>query len=198
MKLFLARHGEDEDNRDNVFNGRRNTPLTLRGIRQATDLANRMKAEGLDFSAVYSSPLLRAFHTAEIISTGSGQPAPRVLDTLVERHMGTLTGVAVKDAPTVYIGKTVEIKNKTYFVTPEGGESFTDLMSRSKKLLDMLHAEHTDKNVLLVSHRMLLTMLCAEFYGLTWQYAITEYYFENGELFFASKENGLKKCFPSN
>lgn len=32
LNLYLARHGQDEDNARSILNGRRDTPLTLLGI----------------------------------------------------------------------------------------------------------------------------------------------------------------------
>ena len=72
MKIYLARHGQDEDNLNGILNGHRNKPLTSIGLNQAEALAGMIKENNIHFDVIYSSPLRRAFKTAEIISYISG------------------------------------------------------------------------------------------------------------------------------
>ena len=66
MRLILARHGETEWNRQRRIMGRSDLELNERGIRQAEALARALKSEKV--GDVYTSPLRRARHTADIIS----------------------------------------------------------------------------------------------------------------------------------
>jgi probable phosphoglycerate mutase len=65
MRLLLIRHAESQGNFEHRLQGRREFPLTERGLAQAAALASRLAREGL--AAVYSSPIGRAMQTAEII-----------------------------------------------------------------------------------------------------------------------------------
>jgi len=65
-EVLLVRHGETDDNAADRFQGRIDTPLNDRGREQSRLLAAELASEGLQ--AVYSSPLLRARETAEIIA----------------------------------------------------------------------------------------------------------------------------------
>lgn len=85
LKLYLVRHGQDRDNKNDILNGRRNEPLTEKGIKQAKRLAERIKAGKVSFDVVYSSPLWRAYKTADIITDLLGINAPEVLLDLIER-----------------------------------------------------------------------------------------------------------------
>jgi len=66
--LYLTRHGQTEWNVENRFQGWSDSPLTEKGIRQAKDLAKRLR--GISFDAIYSSPAGRALQTAEILRDG--------------------------------------------------------------------------------------------------------------------------------
>ena len=64
--LLLVRHGETDWNRDERFQGQANPPLNETGRAQAVGLSVALAATPL--GAVYTSPLERAFVTAEIIA----------------------------------------------------------------------------------------------------------------------------------
>ncbi len=67
MKLYFARHGESEANvRRAISNRGYKHGLTEKGIRQAMGLAASLRGSGA--TRVYSSPLLRAVQTGEILA----------------------------------------------------------------------------------------------------------------------------------
>jgi alpha-ribazole phosphatase/probable phosphoglycerate mutase len=67
LTVYLLRHGETSWNAEgNKYCGRTDVPLTEKGISQARQA--REQISGLSFDAVYSSPLQRAFRTAEIVA----------------------------------------------------------------------------------------------------------------------------------
>ena len=55
--FYFVRHGESEANRDRVFSGRRDSPLTERGRQQAVALADAL--EDVAFDRVVATPLSR-------------------------------------------------------------------------------------------------------------------------------------------
>jgi 2,3-bisphosphoglycerate-dependent phosphoglycerate mutase len=69
-RLLLARHGETEWNRTGRFQGHADPPLSEIGRRQAADLAEALAADGI--GAIYTSDLLRASETAEVVATRLG------------------------------------------------------------------------------------------------------------------------------
>lgn len=72
-RIWLVRHGESEsnstkDNKEKIrIAGNTDSPLTVLGFKQASDLANLFLSKEHSFSAFYSSPLSRAFNTADTI-----------------------------------------------------------------------------------------------------------------------------------
>ena len=66
MKIYFLRHGESEANLLREFSNRGvKHPLTEAGRRQAHVLADALRGAGI--TRLYSSPLLRAVQTAEIL-----------------------------------------------------------------------------------------------------------------------------------
>lgn len=70
VRAYLIRHGESTANRDGVYAGDTDVPLTETGRRQALALARRFASVPLD--VIVTSPLQRAVHTAEAIAAGRG------------------------------------------------------------------------------------------------------------------------------
>ena len=92
LKIYLVRHGQNLDNVNGILNGHRDEPLTLLGESQAVSTANHIKELNLVFDFVYSSPLIRAYKTAEIITNTLKLDKPNTLDLLIERNFGVMTG----------------------------------------------------------------------------------------------------------
>ena len=65
MKIYLVRHGADDNT---VRGGWSNYPLTDEGIKQSLKLAEKLKADKCNAEIIYSSDLLRAKQTAEILA----------------------------------------------------------------------------------------------------------------------------------
>ena len=71
--FYFVRHGETNDSRVGVLQGRRDTELNATGRRHAEVVGGRMAEAGL--AAIYASPLARAWQTASIISILTGAPS---------------------------------------------------------------------------------------------------------------------------
>ncbi|MDB4992505.1 MAG: hypothetical protein JWL75_750 [Parcubacteria group bacterium] len=182
LKIYIARHGQNEDNANGILNGHRDMPLTDIGINQAHELADGIKNAGLTFDAIYTSPLSRAKRTAEIVceTLGFNQPIP--LDSLIERDFGILSGELVSDIEKLCAPDIIKTDTITYFLAPKNGETFPDLLERAHHALDYIRAEHADGSILLVSHGDMGKMLYASFYNLPWQDTLTKFHFGNCEL----------------
>jgi broad specificity phosphatase PhoE len=93
--ILLARHGESRDNvAPQRFSGWLDAPLTDRGREQARALA--AVAEQAGVAAVWTSQLVRARETAEIVAAALGLE-PRVDERLAESHRGRWEGRLVSD-----------------------------------------------------------------------------------------------------
>jgi len=65
QKVFLIRHGETDYNRDHRLQGALPIPLNANGCLQAEALGLYLKDSGIE--AIFSSPMIRARQTADII-----------------------------------------------------------------------------------------------------------------------------------
>ncbi|MFA6524642.1 MAG: histidine phosphatase family protein [Patescibacteria group bacterium] len=187
LNIYVARHGQDEDNRRGILNGRRNMGLTSLGMEEAKSVGKKIAKHQISFDSIYSSPLRRALHTAELIAEEASGPEPIVMEDLIERDFGVMTGLPHSSiipmcSPDVIISEYVD-----YFLSPKNGETFPQLIERGKKVIDSLHSAHPDGNVLLVTHGDTGMMMYNEYYKLDWMKTLKEFYFHNAEIILLSK-----------
>ncbi|MGL5899578.1 MAG: 2,3-bisphosphoglycerate-dependent phosphoglycerate mutase, partial [Lactobacillaceae bacterium] len=108
-KLVLIRHGESTSNRDHIFTGWNDVPLTTKGIKQAIIAGKKIKKEQLKFSEIHTSLLSRAIKTANIIADEIDQSYLPIYKSwrLNERHYGALRNVNKDQARLIYGTKQV-------------------------------------------------------------------------------------------
>ena len=90
MRLLLIRHAESTGNSQRRLQGRADFPLTEHGRRQAQELAAALSR--LPVTAVSSSPIRRALHTAEAIAGPLGLKVEAQV-ALQEYDFGELSGL---------------------------------------------------------------------------------------------------------
>ena len=89
--LFLVRHGQSTWNAESRWQGQADPPLSELGERQARAGAERLAADG-GVDAIWTSDLVRAHRTAELVGAQLGLPV-RVDGRLRERDAGEWTGL---------------------------------------------------------------------------------------------------------
>ncbi len=77
----------------------------------------------------------------------------------------------------------------TYFLSPEGGETFPDVIKRAQELLHELQNKHHAGSILLVTHGDIGKMLYAAYYNLEWKEVLTDFHFGNCELLLLSPDS---------
>jgi len=189
LKIYLTRHGQDQDNASGLLNGHRDTPLTARGVEQANELADKIFAAGFVFDNIYSSPLQRAKRTAEIIAQKLNFKPVEILPDLIERDFGILAGKPIKDIEVLCYPEIIKSGPVSYFLSAQGADTFPALMLRAKKVLDALTQKYQHGNILLVSHGDFGKMLYAAFYQLDWQRVLAMFHFGNSELILLSPDS---------
>lgn len=182
LKIYIARHGQNEDNANGILNGHRDMPLTDIGIKQAYQLAEGISRARLTFDELYVSPLSRAKVTGEIVAETLGYETPKVLDSLIERDFGSMTGVPVGDIELFCAPHVVRTDKITYFLAPPGAETFPVLLARAERALTELRLLHDSGSILLVTHGDIGKMLFAAYYRMPWQDTLTKFHFGNCEL----------------
>ena len=189
LKIYLARHGQNEDNASGILNGHRDLPLTAIGVAQAREVAGQIKDAGLKFDVILSSPLNRAFVTAEIISELNRFPQPIIMPELIERDFGVMSGKSQSNIEELCAPDIIKTKTITYFLSPEGAETFPDLLERAKQLLEKIEEEYKGGSILLVTHGDFGKMMYAQYYGLDWKDVLTLFHFGNSELLLLSPDS---------
>ncbi len=119
-KLVLMRHGESTWNLENRFTGWVDVDLTEKGVSEARQAGQLMKAAGLDFDLGYTSLLTRAIRTLWL--------AQEVLDRrwipvvkhwrLNERHYGALQGLNKAETAAKFGDEQVHLWRRSYDVPP--------------------------------------------------------------------------------
>src|SRR3984893_17878859 len=131
--LVLVRHGQSEWNLKNLFTGWKDPDLTEMGIAEAKDAGGKLKAQGLQFDIAFTSVLLRAQHTLDLMLAEIGQTELRTERNLAlnERDYGDLSGLNKDDARKKWGEEQVLVWRRSYDVPPPGGESLKDTLART-------------------------------------------------------------------
>ncbi|ADG05475.1 histidine phosphatase family protein [Kyrpidia tusciae] len=144
-QICLVRHGETTWNREQRLQGHRDVPLTDVGRRQAEAVARRL-AEG-HWDAVYSSDLMRARYTAEVIAKACGihfVTDPR----LRERSYGQLEGLTRTEIAQRY----PHLAGHSWEHEDSGVEPWERMADRAQAALADMTARHKGSRLIVVSH----------------------------------------------
>jgi 2,3-bisphosphoglycerate-dependent phosphoglycerate mutase len=154
--LVLVRHGESEWNKKNLFTGWRDVDLTEKGIVEARAAGRKLKAQGLRFDIAFTSTLIRARRSLDLMLEELGQNDIAVFkdQALNERDYGELSGLNKDDARKKWGEDQVQIWRRSYDVAPPGGESLKDTAARVLPYYigDMLPRVLRGDNVLVAAH----------------------------------------------
>lgn len=152
-ELWLVRHGETEWARSGRHTGLTDIPLTARGREQAVVLAPRLV--GHAFARVISSPLSRAFDTAQL--AGFGDRVETDSD-LVEWDYGDDEGRTSAAIRSSRPGWTIWTRG------PKGGETIDAVATRVDRVIAT--ARQIKGTTLVFAHGHLLRILASRWIGL--------------------------------
>lgn len=149
---FIAvRHGETEWNVCGRIQGQGGNPgLNSEGRQQIQTLAATLSKELVH--AIYSSDLLRARDSAEIIASQLGLPV--ILQPgLRERSAGVLEGLTAYEAKQTFPEAWQILASKdSKAKVPGGGESLEEVQQRVVATIEAIHSEHQGETVVIVMH----------------------------------------------
>ena len=155
MNLILIRHGQSEWNALNQFTGWKDPGLTSKGIEEAKNAGKIINNLKINFDLVFTSALIRAQNTAEIILKEINQSLTTIKDqALNERNYGDLAGLNKDDARKRWGDEQVHIWRRSYDIPPPGGESLKDTGERVLPFFmkEILPHVCEGKNVLVAAH----------------------------------------------
>jgi probable phosphoglycerate mutase len=148
--VIFLRHGQAKNNIERILTGRTvNVPLTEKGIEQAENTAKFL--EQMNISAIYSSPIERAKHTAEIVAKHNSLDVT-IDDRLIELDMGKFTGVPYDDIFTNHGNVFMKFYNGELEIAHNGVETFSEVKKRVLSIVDHVVEKHPEQNVVLVTH----------------------------------------------
>ena len=147
--LYLIRHGETEWNKLGKFQGSKNIPLSEDGVSQAKDLAERLNG---NFDYIYTSPLIRAKKTAEIISEKS-KIVPIIFPDMREINYGDWEGLTLKEIKTSFSHEFKLWKTDKIEAPICGGDgSLKNASVRAKNSVLKIVQAHPGKKIVIVAH----------------------------------------------
>lgn len=166
MKIYLARHGQTNLNKQKLMQGRIEEPLNDTGRKQA--LSAREQIKDVNFDAVISSPLSRAVETASILGDVTKEQIitdERITEVSFgkyERRKYYLLGFWM----TMYWALPEVIH------APKTVEPISSMVERSRSFLEDLKAGNYN-NVLVVCHGGIIRALCGVIenrpHGIKWR-----------------------------
>jgi len=149
MIIFL-RHAQAENNTKRILAGRtEGVSLTKTGIQQAERISEYLKP--LDISAIYSSPIGRAKHTAEIVTKNSAIDV-ELDERLTEIDMGKFTRMNYDDMFAKYGNIFLKFYENDPVIAEHEVETFPSVQKRILDMVDHIIKKHKNENVILVTH----------------------------------------------
>ena len=153
-RVVLVRHGETDWNARGMYQGSRDVPLSARGRAQARALAVDLASVGFD--AAYTSPLVRARETADLVLAGRG-PAGRGLDArpvpaLGEFGYGAWEGLGADERRARWPELDARWAADPWTVALPGGETLADLAERVLPAWDHLLSAHPGGTIAVFAH----------------------------------------------
>ena len=149
MIIFL-RHAQAENNTKRILAGRtEGVHLTKAGIEQAESIAKYLKS--LDISAIYSSPIERASHTAEIVAKNNSLDY-ELDDRITEIDMGRFTRMNYDDMFAKYGNIFLKFYENDPVIAEHEVETFLEVQRRILDMVTYVVKKHKNENVILVTH----------------------------------------------
>ena len=152
--LYIVRHGQTDWNVVKRVQGQTDIPLNTTGEEQARQIARLFK--NIHFDAVFSSDLLRAKRTAEIITLEKNL-AVQTTHLLRERNFGPYEGIYVEDLKELEkdLENLSREERSSHKLHPDI-ENDEELVGRFITFLREISVAYAGKNVLIVCHGALM------------------------------------------
>lgn len=185
--IILIRHGETEWNKDFRFQGSTDIPLCEEGISQANLLSKRLNGA---FDVVYTSPLVRALHTAQVVAGEVCEPI--VLPELREINFGSWEGYTLEKIKAEFPTEYHRWRNDKETGQLMGGDaSIKNAAIRGHDAILSIVDNHPGKTIAVVAHGGILK---AALIGLfNWDMTMYHSFFLGNTSITRLRFNGQKK-----
>ena len=157
-ELWLVRHGQTDWNLTGRWQGQAaDAPgLNDTGYAQAQTIHEQLK--GIEISAIYSSDLLRARQTADLVSEPLGLPVtlePR----LREINLGVWEGMPSDEIEAKYPQELAERARNPFNTRAPDGESPREVAGRVLSVVNEIASKHPNESILIVAHGISLAVI---------------------------------------
>ncbi len=167
--LYVVRHGHTDWNSQKITMGRKDIKLNELGIKEAYSTSELLRGYNFDF--IICSPLVRAKQTADIINKNRNNQI--IYDErIIERSLGNLEGKP-------YTSNNNQIWDVNVNTDSDGIETMSDFRDRVYGFLDEIIKNHSDKNVLLVTHGGVSALINCYFNGTLYDGSISDKFLKN-------------------
>lgn len=148
-EIIFVRHGESDMNKEGVFCGWSNSPLTPNGIKQAEKVRDKLKKEKLNL--VITSDLDRCLNTASIIN--SYHKVDMIKESgLKEINFGKWEGLSYNEIHKNF-PKESKLWEEDYLNYPvPSGESLREMYTRVNQAFNKIKEKYSKEKILIVSH----------------------------------------------
>ncbi|MBE9156619.1 histidine phosphatase family protein [Nodosilinea sp. LEGE 06152] len=163
LHLYFLRHGETESSQTGTYCGFTDVDLTESGAAMAQAFAD--KYQRLDWQAVYASPLKRTVATATPLCEATGQTM-QLRDGLKEMYFGEWEEKTHEYVHEHYNEDYIRWLTEPAWNPPTGGETGVQVASRASLVVAEIEANHTEGNVLIVSHKTTIRLILCNLLGI--------------------------------
>ena len=145
--IYILRHGQTALNKARALQGRSDSPLNETGEEQARAVGAWFREQGIVFTRIYTSPLVRAVETARL---AAGREVTLTVDErLIEMDYGPYEGLDLKNPPPEIL---TFFSDFVHNPAPAGMEQLSDVVARLGNFLEELRPAASEGNILLSAH----------------------------------------------
>ncbi|MBN1373731.1 histidine phosphatase family protein [Candidatus Dojkabacteria bacterium] len=150
-KIFVFRHTETLDNRNHIFSGHRDVPITEEGAKDAKKLANRLKSEKIHYA--FCSPMIRTRQTLKIVLKYHPNVITCLDPRISERSYGLLQGKN-KDKFAKLAYPLFKLFHRSLHFPVMGGESLSTVRKRTLPFAAEIEdlTLKTGRNIVICAH----------------------------------------------
>lgn len=163
VNLYLIRHAESEANKNEIFAGVTDYPLSEKGLKQAEDLKNKIFERKIKIDKIFSSPLSRTIQTITPTANALNLPILKN-DGLIEMNVGDWEDLTFSQIYELNPEIVKRIMTTDEFRDIPNQETHREVSERMFETIQNILSENDEKNIAIVSHSIAIrSFLCKIF-----------------------------------
>lgn len=162
-KIYLIRHGESQQNIDDVLSGVTDIPLSEKGKEQCSVLARYF--EGMKINRVFATPLQRAKDSAKLIFP-KHESLIEIAESLIEFNYGDYEGYKRSEYDSSNDKIIQQWITAPSNLTFPGGDNIQEHAQRTLTGITKLASENKEGILACISHRTTIRLILSQIIGL--------------------------------